>query len=204
MCCGTETNHEISYGAVFDKSTAISRAIAQSSSTASVASSNSIQCTNVALPRCTALPIALLGVVKSGHAYWAVDLTLQSPAVVVRNRERLDCRCVIADAVAMGVLYPKGLPIGVLGIVVNPSSGEIERTVPGTIPSIPVEDHLRIHCPSGTMYLEFTSGSTGQPKAVAVPHSCGISLCRNSAAIFKCVVRRWLRCWGLDSWHRSN
>jgi non-ribosomal peptide synthetase component F len=188
----TELNHELSYATVFDKSTAIARAIARSTPHTAISSNvdrssspSSIHCTLVALPRSTALPIALLGVVKSGHAYWAVDLTLQSPAVVVRNRERLDCRCVVADATAFGVLFPHGVPLGVLGIILNPSTGDVERTVVGSVALIPVEDHLRIYCPHGTMYLEFTSGSTGQPKAVAVPHSCGISLCRNSAAIFK-------------------
>lgn len=187
----TEANREMSYGSVLDKASVISKAIESSSRSHRSAAEEaapgglSIDCTLVALPRSTALPIALLGVVKARQAYWAVDLTLQSPSVVVRNRDRLGCRAVVADAAAMSVLFPNGsLPLGVTVIVLNPSTGDIERTISGSAPHVPVEDHLRILCPPGTMYLEFTSGSTGEPKAVAVPHSCCISLCRNSAGVF--------------------
>jgi non-ribosomal peptide synthetase component F len=193
----TGTHNDISYGSVNDKADAISRAIHRyctdtddkgvrpSPTPLGDGTPSGIACTLVALPRSSSLPIALLGVVKSQHAYWAVDLTLQSPAVVSRNRERLGCRCVIADRNALALLFPSGLPIGVTGVVLNATSGDVEDIVRGAVPTVPVEEHLRIACPFGTMYLEFTSGSTGQPKAVAVPHSCCIALCGRSAPIFQ-------------------
>lgn len=195
----TETNEELCYAAVLAKASTISQRVSGGDSDVTSSTSarlTTVPCVLVALPRCTALPIALLAVVKSQSAYWAVDLTLQSPLVVLQNAERLGCRYAIVDDATLQLLRAaaastrdKHFVSTVTWVVVDPRTGDLiaQKRLPL---QQPFDAHrsdaaFDITCPLGTMYIEFTSGSTGQPKAVAVPHSSCIALCRNSAAVFE-------------------
>jgi acyl-coenzyme A synthetase/AMP-(fatty) acid ligase len=149
----------------------------------------------VALPRSTALPVALLGVVKSGSAYWGVDLSQQSPGFVRRSMQRLNCRAVIVDEASQRMLFSAQeegssatgaagaslvLPSGV-GVVLVQWDGAV-KTVTPAIGSL--SEQSPFVCPALTMYVEFTSGSTGEPKAVAVPHSACLAFVKNSASVY--------------------
>jgi amino acid adenylation domain-containing protein len=141
-------------------------------------------CILVALPRSSSLPIALLACVKSGAAYCAVDLSLQSPQVVLKYVRLLKCPLAIVDAAVQQVLFPDSAMAGdkVAQIVVAGDGSVIRVDSEPTLTPAPVE--TAFCCPLGTMYIEFTSGSTGEPKAVAVPHSCCLSLVKNCHRAF--------------------
>ena len=138
----------------------------------------------VALPRSTALPVSLLGVVKSGAAYWGVDLSQQSPAVVKKNMRHLNCRAVVLDESSQRMLFEGGddeaSRSGIWLLLVN-WDGSIRALKPGVGN---LESPSPFSCPKGTMYVEFTSGSTGEPKAVAVPHTACVGFVKNSAGVY--------------------
>lgn len=119
----TESGLELSYHTVNEKANSIARCIALHANR----DANGIlapSCVLVALPRSTALPVALLGVVKSGLAYWGVDILLQSVPVVMKNMSALNCRTVITDEVVGRMLFPDSLPSNVTCITLL-SNGDV-------------------------------------------------------------------------------
>ncbi|MFJ5885171.1 amino acid adenylation domain-containing protein [Kitasatospora cineracea] len=116
----------------------------------------------VAVPRSTALMVALLGVERAGAAYLPLDT--EYPA------ERL--AAMIEDARPVCVLTPPGAPApwAVSGVPVLPVDTDGPAGAGagagggggGAVPAGPGPDHAA--------YVIFTSGSTGRPKGVVVTH----------------------------------
>ncbi|WP_372504850.1 amino acid adenylation domain-containing protein [Streptomyces telluris] len=114
----------------------------------------------VALPRSTELVVALLAVLKAGGAY--VPLDTADPAV--RLRETLDTAapvCVLTDRAGAAALPAGAAPVVVLD---DPALGE---ALAAHLPT----DPGRALTPQHPAYVLHTSGTTGTPKGVVVPHS---------------------------------
>jgi len=125
----------------------------------------------VCLERSLAMPMALLGVLKSGAAWVPLDPSYP--------RERL---AVVIEDTAMPVLLTTGdlaarIPVGPAGgtrVVCLDDLGA-PGFAAGEEASAP---DWEIH-PEGLAYVVYTSGSTGRPKGVGVPHR---SLANHAAA----------------------
>ena len=110
----------------------------------------------VALPRSTGMMVALLGVMRSGAAFCVLDTLLP----LQRQSEVLSAcapALVISDS---GGLPPEFLPpdMGVADLTTLITDGVSASA------SLP---HIQ---PNWPMYVMFTSGSTGVPKGIIVPH----------------------------------
>jgi amino acid adenylation domain-containing protein len=105
----------------------------------------------VAVERGCGLPVALLAVLKAGHAY--VPLDPAQPEARLRD--------VLEGARAAAILGPEAT-----APLAGPDRPRIDpaAATPGAQPQ-PVP-----HDPEAAAYVMFTSGSTGKPKGVAVPH----------------------------------
>nr|WP_268254345.1 amino acid adenylation domain-containing protein [Streptomyces hiroshimensis] len=129
----------------------------------------------VALPRSTELVVALLAVLKAGGAYMPLDTA--DPAV--RVREMLETAapvCVVTDRAGAAALPAAALPAAALPAAALPA---------GPVPVVALDDpalgealaaHLptdpgRALTPQHPAYVLHTSGTTGAPKGVVVPHS---------------------------------
>ncbi len=111
----------------------------------------------VMLDRSSRLVVALLGILKAGHAY--VPLDPKHPEA--RNRLVLEAADVI------GLVYSGEHPVAAEGLDI--AFLPIERQ-----PSLPEGGLKPVAVAPGddpTAYVIFTSGSTGVPKGVEVPHS---------------------------------
>jgi len=117
----------------------------------------------VLLPRDRMLPAALLGVLKSGHAY--VPLDPQQPAARLQDIARAaGVAAVIANTADAALANDLGVP------VIDPEDAQ-----PHTHP-IP-----QTQTPDATAYVIFTSGSTGAPKGVEIPHSAVVNFLASMA-----------------------
>jgi amino acid adenylation domain-containing protein len=116
----------------------------------------------VALPRGASLIRALLGVLKAGGAYLPLDLGAP-PARTAAVLAAAGARLVLADAATVGRL-PGDASIRVLDV------DELTRR-----PAPPGPALTRIH-PLHLAYVGYTSGSTGVPKGIAVPHRAVVRL----------------------------
>ena len=177
----SEHGVELSYQVVDDRASRLSSQLV--SSLASMNSHIATTCILVALPRSTGLPIALLAAVKSGASYCAVDLSLQSPQVVLKYLHLLKCPIAVVDEAVQKVLFLPSFDTSRLTQIVVSGDGLIIRVEAPKATESP-SPATSFCTPQGTMYIEFTSGSTGEPKAVAVPHSCCLSLVRNCHKAF--------------------
>ncbi|MBG0832646.1 amino acid adenylation domain-containing protein [Planomonospora sp. ID67723] len=101
----------------------------------------------VHVPRGPALAVALLGVLRAGGAFLAIPADL--PAGRVRR--------LVADAGARVAVAPAGALAGRPGLTV------VDPAAAGVPADVPVD-------PLGAAYVVYTSGSTGEPKGVVVPH----------------------------------
>ncbi|MFK0202880.1 non-ribosomal peptide synthetase [Streptomyces lavendulae] len=101
------------------------------------------------------LPSAVLGVMKAGGAYLPLDPSY-SPELREATLERAGCVHVVTTATHLN-----GLPPGVTGIEVRQPAGPATRPEP-----LVGADHIG--------YVLFTSGSTGVPKAVQIPHGVAV------------------------------
>src|SRR5262249_31102642 len=121
--------------------------------------------------------IAVLGILKAGGAYWALEENLPE------NRLQL----MLADARPRLLLTRRdsGMPLS-RAIENLPVASSL-----GAIKTVPIEDLLEP--PPGGMpwtnvatradapaYVSYTSGSTGQPKGVVVPHRGVVRLVKNT------------------------
>ncbi|MEL7279147.1 MAG: amino acid adenylation domain-containing protein, partial [Pseudomonadota bacterium] len=105
------------------------------------------------LPRSANVVAAMLGILRTGAAYYSIDTRL--PA------ERLEATLV--ESQAKLVICARGMPTAGLGAV---STVEVEQLLKDNsetraLPAIN---------PHSAMYVMFTSGSTGVPNGVRVPH----------------------------------
>ncbi|CAM5354015.1 amino acid adenylation domain-containing protein [Streptomyces abikoensis] len=114
----------------------------------------------VALPRSTELVVALLAVLKAGGAYLPLDIA--DPAARLRDMLRTAAPvCVVTDRAGSAAL-PAGAPPAVA--LDDPA---VREALAAHLPT----DPGRALTPQHPAYVLHTSGSTGAPKGVVVPHS---------------------------------
>ncbi|MGQ0678278.1 MAG: amino acid adenylation domain-containing protein [Actinomycetota bacterium] len=118
-------------------------------------------CVGVCMDRSVELLIAVLGILKSGAAYVAIDHT--------QGIDRL--RYIAGDSRSELIVTHKnlmdGIDPGVPLVRLDRENGEISGRSDLNL-ELPI-DHLQL------AYLVYTSGSTGRPKAVMVPHGSLVS-----------------------------
>jgi amino acid adenylation domain-containing protein len=121
----------------------------------------------------------LLGILKAGAAYVPFD-PQDPPDRVRRMLGASGCTLVLGDALLLGALESRGDA----GAPVAPSwrGIEVASIVAGGAGDEPVVCSLG---GSGLAYLLFTSGSTGEPKAVEVEHRQVLALLRSAAELLR-------------------
>ncbi|MEC3890988.1 AMP-binding protein [Nocardiopsis sp. LDBS1602] len=108
----------------------------------------------IAGPRDARVCALLYGVLRSGAAAVAIDPTW-SAADVRRRLDSVDARCVLVADASLPV--PEGRPVEIL---------DVDAPDPAPRPFGPP-----VLAPAAPAYLSFTSGSSGEPKAVTVTHA---------------------------------
>ncbi|MGP8007486.1 MAG: amino acid adenylation domain-containing protein [Acidimicrobiales bacterium] len=120
-------------------------------------------CVGVSDDRSPSMVVALLGVVKAGAAY--VGLDGGAPASRLARLVDQASVAVVCVAPGEGVAFA-GLPVTVVEVDPSPAEGPAR---PGRGPG-----------PTDRAYVSFTSGSTGVPKGVEVPHRGVVRLVRGT------------------------
>jgi amino acid adenylation domain-containing protein len=112
----------------------------------------------VALPRSADLIAVLLGILRAGGAYVPIDLSSPAPRVASMTR---GVRLAVIDAASAGLIPPEVPTVEV---------GELTAPGPDDGADDPGADPQDAAHPLSLAYITHTSGSTGVPKGVAVPH----------------------------------
>lgn len=116
----------------------------------------------VCLPRGPELIAALLGILGAGGAYVPLDPGL--PAERLRLMLKMaDVAAVVASPELAAALPLSGLPV----IPAQVTDAQLDELQSMTMPSVTAED---------AAYILFTSGSTGAPKPVEIPHRAVLRL----------------------------
>ncbi|HEY5821179.1 MAG TPA: amino acid adenylation domain-containing protein, partial [Propionibacteriaceae bacterium] len=117
----------------------------------------------VAMPRSVDLPVALLGILRAGAAYLALD----AHAPVDRVALMLDEAAVrvVLETTPTGTpsIDPSPLPDGILRLSVATTTPATPDLIDPDSAPVGVDD-------DSPAYIAYTSGSTGRPKGVVVPH----------------------------------
>jgi amino acid adenylation domain-containing protein len=150
----------------------------------------------VLLPRTTGLAVAILGILRAGAVLVPFDPEQSAPRLRRMVRAAELSAAVTADAAAAAAVpHPGAVPTVRLDAVDWKGSAPREVT--------PVPD-------DAPLYIVFTSGSTGQPKGVEVPHRAlvaflhgmesagffrpaGMRVAWNSSMAFDASVQQWVR-----------
>ncbi|HYG23944.1 MAG TPA: amino acid adenylation domain-containing protein [Verrucomicrobiae bacterium] len=129
----------------------------------------------VAMERSIDFIVTLLAILKAGAAYVPLDRSYPRERLAFMIREA-GLRLIVADAAFRDSTQTQPLLLndtsGELQVlcaedVVNCASASVESAAPATVPD-------------NVAYVMFTSGSTGNPKAVAIPHRAIVRLVRNT------------------------
>jgi amino acid adenylation domain-containing protein len=121
----------------------------------------------VALERSADLVVALLAVLKAGGAYVPLDPS-DPPRRLAFMVEDARAGILVCDHQVMSPTVPDGLA----SVNLDTDRERIERESNQNLDSGTSAEHLA--------YVMYTSGSTGQPKGIAVPHRAITSLVRNT------------------------
>ena len=129
------------------------------------------------MDRCLEMVVALLGILKAGGTYWALEENLPE--------ERIQTLLVAARP---GLLLVQRKSCKQYSDLVDklpahsPAGGVIVAAVEDLLASAPEENLFRAPASqaSDAAYVSFTSGSTGQPKGVVVPHRGVVRLVQNT------------------------
>ncbi len=119
----------------------------------------------VGVDRSIAEAVAVLGILTAGAAYVGVDLSLpaaQLRAIIARAAPS----AVLAAPESAGLEALRGIPVAGLWDPSWPAAGDPEAGDPEAGDADPAR----------RAYVAFTSGSTGEPKGVSVPHRAVIRL----------------------------
>ena len=131
----------------------------------------------IRLERSLELPVVLLGILKTGAAYWALEENLSDkrlqlmlaeakPGVLLTRRENLEnLTCLVKKSAGDSPGY-SGRVAAIEDLIECPADGK-------TFCAVPVQ-------PVDPVYVSYTSGSTGSPKGVVVPHRGVVRLVKNA------------------------
>ncbi len=132
----------------------------------------------VAVPRTEQLPVALLGVLKSGAAYLPIDTAYPAQRLEFLLSDAAPA-CTITTAAEREALPGSDIP----GLLLD-ELGELDGL--GEYDDSPVTDEDRTAPlrPGHLAYVIYTSGSTGVPKGVGVAHRNVLQLLANTRPLF--------------------
>ncbi len=121
----------------------------------------------IQMPSSAEAAIIILAILKSGRAFQPIDPGEPTARRNAALRSTGACALVLPTGINAGVI-----PNGVVALSPQKLEG-------------PTSPNIRRPVPSRTAYLVFTSGSSGEPKAVEVEHQAVLNHARASSRIFK-------------------